>query len=56
MILLKNGTYIDWQTLEIRQTDIFIETGVNGCLHFSNPLTHSADSEAGREYPESAIK
>lgn len=25
MILLKNGTYIDWQTLEFTQADILVD-------------------------------
>jgi len=37
MILLKNGTYIDWQTLEFRQTDIRVEPGPNGNLEFILP-------------------
>jgi len=30
MIFLKNGTYIDWQTLEFRNTDILVEAGPDG--------------------------
>ena len=29
MILLKNGTYIDWETLEFRQTDIVVDGGAS---------------------------
>jgi cytosine/adenosine deaminase-related metal-dependent hydrolase len=36
MILLKNGTFIDWQKLEFKQTDILIEEGPNGKLHFTS--------------------
>jgi cytosine/adenosine deaminase-related metal-dependent hydrolase len=39
MLLLTNGTYIDWQTLEFKQTDILVEGGANGGLRFSKPLT-----------------
>ncbi len=42
MLLLKNGTYIDWQTLEFNHTDIFVESGVNGGIRFSNPLLTSS--------------
>jgi len=39
MILLKNGTFINWQTLEFKQTDILIEEGTKGKVHFSfDPL------------------
>ncbi|MEI7500871.1 MAG: amidohydrolase family protein [Bacteroidota bacterium] len=44
MILLKNGTYIDWQTLEFRQTDILVEQGVNGVFRFINPIAHDSGS------------
>ncbi len=37
MILLKNATYIDWKTLEFKQTDIFVEEGINGKITFQNP-------------------
>jgi cytosine/adenosine deaminase-related metal-dependent hydrolase len=36
MILLKNGTFIDWQTLEFRQTDILVEEGEGGTIQFSS--------------------
>ena len=39
MILLKNGTYINWQTLEFRRTDILVEDGPQGGLKFFNALT-----------------
>ena len=32
MIFLKNGTWIDWQTLEFRKTDILVEEGPDGKL------------------------
>jgi len=34
MILLKNGTFIDWQTLEFRRTDILVEEGDRGKVQF----------------------
>jgi len=34
MILLKNGTFIDWQTLEFKQSDILVEEGTNVKLLF----------------------
>ena len=34
MLLLKNGTFIEWQTLEFRQTDILAEDGSKGKIHF----------------------
>jgi len=36
MLLLKNGTYIDWRTLEFQQMDILVQPGVKGVLQFSN--------------------
>ncbi|MCF6185697.1 MAG: hypothetical protein L3J56_13945, partial [Bacteroidales bacterium] len=38
MILLKNATFIDYKTLEFKQTDILIEEGKNGKISFSNNL------------------
>ncbi|MCK9219860.1 MAG: amidohydrolase family protein [Bacteroidales bacterium] len=35
MLILKNGTFIDWQTLEFIQTDILVEPGSAGALRFS---------------------
>ena len=35
MILLTNGTYINWQTLEFRKTDILVEEGVSGGIRFA---------------------
>jgi len=34
MILLKNGTFIDWRSLEFRHSDILVEPGVNGTFGF----------------------
>lgn len=33
-ILIKNGTYIDWKTLEFTETDILVEEGETGTLRF----------------------
>jgi cytosine/adenosine deaminase-related metal-dependent hydrolase len=46
MLHLKNGTYINWQTLEFTPTDIWIEEGENGKIHFSQPgnLPHNIQS------------
>jgi len=39
MILLKNGTFIDWKTLEFKQTNVLVESGPHGKLSFSpDPL------------------
>jgi cytosine/adenosine deaminase-related metal-dependent hydrolase len=38
MIRLKNATFIDWKTLEIKQTDILVEEGINGTLTFSDKV------------------
>lgn len=35
-ILLKNATYIDWKTLEFKNTHIFIEEGIHGKIQFSD--------------------
>jgi cytosine/adenosine deaminase-related metal-dependent hydrolase len=37
MLHLKNGTHINWQTLEFTNTDIWIEEGVDGKIYFSKP-------------------
>lgn len=34
MILLKNATFIDYKTLEIKQTDVLVEEGLNGNISF----------------------
>ena len=39
MLLLKNGTYIDWQTLEFRKTDLLVEPGIHGVVRFPGALT-----------------
>jgi cytosine/adenosine deaminase-related metal-dependent hydrolase len=35
MILLKNGTFIDWQTLEFKQTNLLVDEGPKGKIHFA---------------------
>lgn len=36
MILLKNATYIDWKSLEFRNTHILVEEGLSGTIQFLN--------------------
>ncbi len=44
MILLKNATYIDWKTLEFRNTNILVEKGLNREIQFiDNPENQKAD-------------
>ena len=38
MILLKNARFIDWQTLDFKQTDILVEEGKNGKITFSDTI------------------
>ncbi|MCX6246025.1 MAG: amidohydrolase family protein [Bacteroidetes bacterium] len=45
MILLKNGTYINWQTLEFREADILVEEGAQGNLVFSPTEGHPVPSK-----------
>ncbi|MFP4556749.1 MAG: amidohydrolase family protein [Bacteroidales bacterium] len=35
-ILLKNATYIHWETLEFTNTNIIVDEGANGSIHFIN--------------------
>ena len=35
MIFLKNGTFINWQTLEFSQCDILVDEGPMGQIHFN---------------------
>ena len=44
-ILLKNATYIDWETLVFRQGDILVEEGQNGRIRF--PARKSVAAVAG---------
>ncbi|MFZ4521963.1 MAG: amidohydrolase family protein [Bacteroidales bacterium] len=37
MILLKNGTYIAWQTLDFHHTNILVEEGAGGIIKFMDP-------------------
>ena len=37
MLHLKNTTYIHWQTLDFSNTDIWVEEGPEGGIHFSKP-------------------
>ena len=36
-ILLKNATYINWQSFEFTEADILIEEGINGKVDFFYP-------------------
>lgn len=45
MILLQNGTYIDWQTLKFSQADILVEPGTNGVLRFLDPMATNLSPE-----------
>ena len=42
MLLLKNATYIDWQSLDFSETDILVEEGINGSIQFVK-ADHSPD-------------
>ncbi|MCX6303443.1 MAG: amidohydrolase family protein [Bacteroidetes bacterium] len=42
MILLKNGTFINWQTLEFTKADILVEEGPTGSATFFTPGEHLA--------------
>lgn len=33
-ILLKNATHINWETLEFKQTNVIVDEGINGSIHF----------------------
>lgn len=44
MILLKNATYINWKTLEFKNTNILVEEGFTGKIIFVNKL-NSVDAE-----------
>lgn len=37
-ILLKNATYIHWETLEFKQTNVIVDEGVNGSIRFVDDL------------------
>ncbi len=44
-ILLKNATYIDWETLEFTKTHILAENGLDGKLKFIDKLPVATESE-----------
>ena len=44
-ILLKNATYIDWKTLEFKNTDILVEEGIEGTIHFIDKTDNLEVSE-----------
>ena len=45
MIILKNATYIDWQTLNFTISDICVEDGIDGKISFTNyPVSHGAQT------------
>jgi cytosine/adenosine deaminase-related metal-dependent hydrolase len=46
MIHLKNAIYIDWQTLDFTQTDIWVEQGMQGNIHFSEPANLPEKTES----------
>jgi cytosine/adenosine deaminase-related metal-dependent hydrolase len=37
-ILLKNATYVNWESLEFTQTNIIVNDGINGSISFINDL------------------
>lgn len=42
MILLKNATYLDWKTFELRNTNILVEEDINGKIQFINDIVPNA--------------
>ncbi|NOU47948.1 MAG: amidohydrolase family protein [Bacteroidales bacterium] len=44
-LLLKNATYIDWQSLEFFQTNIFVEEGIHGSIRFIKDISSFSDSQ-----------
>ena len=44
-ILLKNGTFIQWDTLEFTRTDIFAEEGVDGAIRFLDANAEPVNEE-----------
>jgi cytosine/adenosine deaminase-related metal-dependent hydrolase len=46
MIFLKNGTWIDWQTLEFRKTDILVVEGPDGKLLFDPDPENTENNKA----------
>ncbi|HSH51504.1 MAG TPA: amidohydrolase family protein [Bacteroidales bacterium] len=41
-LLLKNVTYIDWKTLEFKNTNILVQKGLNGKIQFTNDIVSNA--------------
>ncbi|NOX84413.1 MAG: amidohydrolase family protein [Chlorobi bacterium] len=44
-LLLKNATYIDWRTLEFRETHILVTGGTNGAIRFTDKFPEEKDYE-----------
>ena len=42
-LILKNAIFIDWKTLEFRHSNIMVEEGINGSIHFHNNLSEIAE-------------
>ena len=55
MILLKNGTFIDWQTLEFKQADILVEEGTRGGIRFVKDLIPDPSPGGRGKSPEPEI-
>jgi cytosine/adenosine deaminase-related metal-dependent hydrolase len=45
MILLKNATYIDWKTLEFKNTNILVEEGIHGKIQFIENIESVNETE-----------
>ncbi len=56
MILLKNATYIDWKSLEFRQTDILVEEGINGKISFKDHADYENSQGLNEEIIDCAGK
>jgi len=56
MLLLKNGTFIDWQTLEFTPVDILVEEGPDGGLRFVSPLDPGPSPSGRGENPVPEIQ
>ncbi len=44
-LLLKNATYIDWKTLEFKETHILVTEGANGSVRFTDNLSNGQKYE-----------
>ncbi len=42
-ILLKNTRFLDWQTLKFKNTDLLVEEGLNGKIHFTQENASVSD-------------